>query len=206
LSCEFPSGTFNFVVGPSGSGKSSLLYLIGALDHPTSGQIEIDGRETSTWSETEANHFRASQVGFVFQSFNLMSNLSALDNVLVPFMPQGMTSAKRKEAVELLKLVGMGHRLTHKPNHLSGGEQQRVAIARALLKKPQLILADEPTGELDSQTGREVFDYLRLLAGQNQSTVIVVTHDESYMQPDDYVHRISDGRLVETTQVSESGQ
>lgn len=206
LSCEFPSGTFNFVVGPSGSGKSSLLYLIGALDHPTSGQIEIDGRETSTWSETEANHFRASQVGFVFQSFNLMSNLSALDNVLVPFMPQGMTSAKRKEAEELLKLVGMGHRLTHKPNHLSGGEQQRVAIARALLKKPQLILADEPTGELDSQTGREVFDYLRLLAGQNQSTVIVVTHDESYMQPDDYVHRISDGRLVETTQVSESGQ
>ncbi len=201
LSCEFTSGSFNFIVGPSGSGKSSLLYLIGALDQPSAGEIEIDGRAISSWSKAEANRFRAQDVGFIFQSFNLMSNLTALDNVLIPEMPKGVSAEKRKEAEELLKRVGLADRMTHRPSHLSGGEQQRVAIARALLKQPRLILADEPTGELDSETGKEVFSYLRLLAEQNSATVIVVTHDESYMQPQDQVYRIRDGKLLDQTQV-----
>ncbi|MCA8986007.1 MAG: ABC transporter ATP-binding protein [Planctomycetaceae bacterium] len=198
ISCEFPAGSFNFIVGPSGSGKSSLMYLLGALDKPTAGKITIDGQEMSGWTEQIANEFRSRRVGFVFQNFNLMSNLTAVDNVLVPFLPRGARHALRQQAEQMLERVGLGDRLLHKPGELSGGEQQRVAIARALLKQPDLILADEPTGELDSQTGQEVFQYLRELATANQATVIVVTHDASYMQPEDAVHRIRDGQLVET--------
>ncbi|MCA8982842.1 MAG: ABC transporter ATP-binding protein [Planctomycetaceae bacterium] len=198
ITCAFAPGVFHFIVGPSGSGKSSLLYLLGGLDTPTSGEIAIDGSPMGQWSESRRNRFRGAQVGFIFQNFNLMSNLSALENVLVPFMPAGVSNEQREQARQLLTRVGLGKRLTHRPSHLSGGEQQRVAIARALLKRPSLILADEPTGELDSQTGNEVLGLLRELSSEHQATVIVVTHDTSHMTSADFVHRIHDGVIVET--------
>ncbi|MCL4109050.1 UNVERIFIED_CONTAM: hypothetical protein GTU68_032173 [Idotea baltica] len=189
--------SFNFIVGPSGSGKSSLLYLIGALDQPSSGDIRVGGRSLNDFSLSDRDLYRRQQVGFIFQSFNLLANLSAVDNVLVPFMPMGVSTTLRNEAIDLLKRVGLENRLSHRPNHLSGGEQQRVAIARALLKKPQLVLADEPTGELDSKTGAEVFSYLRQLHEDHKTTVIVVTHDQSYMTESDCVLRLKDGRVAE---------
>jgi len=133
VTCSIPRGKFTFIVGPSGSGKSTLLYLLGALDEPTSGRIEVGGRDIAAMTDGERDLFRRQEVGFIFQSFNLISNLDAIDNVLVPYIPLG-TSGERREAAEtLLRQVGLGHRLDHRPAHLSGGEQQRVAIARALL-------------------------------------------------------------------------
>lgn len=195
VTCEIPTGQFTFIVGPSGSGKSSLLYLLGALDEPTSGRIEVDGRDLARWSPAERDTFRRQQVGFIFQSFNLLDNLSAVDNVLVPELPAGVTPARHAAAAELLQRVGLGDRLDHRPRQLSGGEQQRVAIARALLKRPRLVLADEPTGELDSETGRQVFQQLRELQRAQGATVVVVTHDQRYIEPGDLVLEIRDGRL-----------
>ena len=196
VSCRIPAGSFTFIVGPSGSGKSTLLYLIGALDEPTSGEIAVEGRRLSALSNRERDEYRRSQVGFIFQSFNLLSNLTAIENVLVPFLPRGASSDLRRQAVELLRQVGLGERLDHRPSQLSGGEQQRVAIARALLKQPRLVLADEPTGELDSQSGAEIFGSLRRLHRERQTTVLVVTHDERYIEPEDRVIRLRDGRIV----------
>jgi putative ABC transport system ATP-binding protein len=135
-------------------------------------------------------------VGFVFQNFNLLSNLSALENVLVPYFPQGISAARRADALRLLDRVGLGDRLDHRPSQLSGGEQQRVAIARALLKRPKLVLADEPTGELDSQSGSEIYRYLRELRDEHGSTVVVVTHDRTHIQPADHVLTLRDGKLA----------
>ena len=195
VSCEIERGSFNFIVGPSGSGKSSLLYLIGALDEPTSGDIVVDGRSLQSLTNPQRDEYRRLEVGFIFQSFNLLANLDAIDNVLVPFLPRGADAALRDRAVALLKQVGLGDRLQHRPAHLSGGEQQRVAIARALLKCPKLVLADEPTGELDSKTGAEVFQLLRELSAANGATVVVVTHDQIYFQPTDRIIRMRDGQL-----------
>jgi putative ABC transport system ATP-binding protein len=197
VSCEVPAGSFVFILGPSGSGKSTLLHLLGALDEPTSGEITIGGRRLREMTGRRRDAFRREQVGFVFQSFNLLSNLTAVENVVVPFLPQGAAPDLWQRAIGLLQQVGLGERLDHRPSQLSGGEQQRVAIARALLKRPQLVLADEPTGELDSQTGAEVFRLLRDLRDRHQATVIVVTHDSTFMQPGDLVLRMRDGRLVE---------
>ena len=197
LSLELPAASFVFVLGPSGSGKSTLLQLLGALDEPTSGEITIAGTRLRGMSASQRNTFRREHVGFVFQSFNLLSNLTAVDNVLVPFLPQGISAELRSRATKLLQEVGLGERLDHRPAQLSGGEQQRVAIARALLKRPKLVLADEPTGELDSQTGAEVFRLLRDLRAQQQATVIVVTHDPTFIHPDDRILRLRDGRLAE---------
>lgn len=197
LSFELPSASFAFVLGPSGSGKSTLLQLLGALDEPTSGEITIAGTQLRGMSASQRNTFRREQVGFVFQSFNLLSNLTAVDNVLVPFLPTGVSTELRTRAVALLQQVGLGERLDHRPNQLSGGEQQRVAIARALLKRPKLVLADEPTGELDSRTGADVYRLLRDLRERQQATVIVVTHDPTFIQPDDRILRLRDGRLAE---------
>lgn len=195
VSGEIADGSFTFIVGPSGSGKSTLLYLLGALEEPTSGDVSVGGRTLSSFTRAERDRYRRSDVGFVFQNFNLLSNLTAVDNVLVPFLPQGITADRRRRAEELLRGVGMGDRLTHRPNQLSGGEQQRVAIARALLKEPKIILADEPTGELDSETGAEVFGYLRRLHEEHRTTVVVVTHDHRYLKETDVVWRLRDGRL-----------
>src|SRR3954466_12781286 len=152
ITCRVPRGRFAFIVGPSGSGKSTLLYLLGALDRPTSGSILVEGDDLTTMSEREQNAYRRDQVGFIFQSFNLISNLTAVENVLVPFLPRGLTPEMKRNAAELLTEVGLGDRLDHRPYQLSGGEQQRVAIARAVIKDPLVVLADEPTGELDSKT------------------------------------------------------
>lgn len=196
VSCQIERGSFSFIVGPSGSGKSTLLYLIGALDEPTSGEIVVDGRTLGGMSAKDRDSYRRSEVGFIFQSFNLLNNLTAVENVLVPFLPKGVSSELRLRAVDLLNRVGLAGRLDHRPNQLSGGEQQRVAIARALLKHPKLILADEPTGELDSQTGQEVFGYLRELHQADRTTVIVVTHDERYFTPTDRIITMRDGQIA----------
>ncbi|TWU12293.1 Macrolide export ATP-binding/permease protein MacB [Symmachiella macrocystis] len=195
VSCDIPAGAFTFIVGPSGSGKSSLLYLLGALDEPASGEISVNGRVLSALSARQRNAFRRDDVGFIFQNFNLLNNLNAVDNVLVPFLPGGISAQRREDAVRLLKRVGLGDRLEHRPNQLSGGEQQRVAIARALLKRPLLVLADEPTGELDSESGAEIYRHLRELCNEQQSTIVIVTHDRSFIDPADLVLTIRDGQI-----------
>jgi putative ABC transport system ATP-binding protein len=196
LSCRIERGRCAFIVGPSGSGKSTLLYLLGALDRPTSGMIRIDGHCLTLLSESETNTYRRDQVGFIFQSFNLIGNLTAVENVLIPFLPRGVTAEQRAKAIDLLIEVGLGHRLEHRPRQLSGGEQQRVAIARALVKDPKLLLADEPTGELDTRTGDEIYRILRRLQSQRQTTLVVVTHDRRFITPDDQILEIEDGHLL----------
>lgn len=195
--CQIPEGRFTFIAGPSGSGKSTLLYQIGALDQPTSGEIRIDGRALSDLSASELDAWRRNDVGFIFQSFNLLRNLDCVDNVLVPWLPVGATAAQRSAAEAMLTRVGLGDRLSHRPGQLSGGEQQRVAIARALLKQPRLVLADEPTGELDSATGAEIFEWLRQLHSEHGTTVVVVTHDLSYLRPGDNLIRLRDGKVMD---------
>ena len=196
ISCVIPDGAFAFIVGPSGSGKSTLLYLMGALDDPTSGEIRLNDRLLNALALPERDALRRGEIGFIFQSFNLLRNLSALDNVLVPFLPTGTDRQIRPQAIALLDQVGLGHRLRHRPSQLSGGEQQRVAIARALLKQPRFVFADEPTGELDTKSGRQVFELLRHLNQSQGTTVVTVTHDERYIHAEDLVFEIEDGQIV----------
>ncbi len=195
ISCQIPRGACAFIVGPSGSGKSTLLYLLGTLDRPTSGTIRIDNNDITSMSEVDQNAYRRDQIGFIFQSFNLIGNLTALENVLIPFMPRGVMPEQRSKAEELLGAVGLGDRMYHRPRQLSGGEQQRVAIARALIKDPVLLLADEPTGELDSKTGDEIYQILRRLQMERQTTLVVVTHDRRFITPNDILLEIQDGQL-----------
>ena len=202
VTCEIEAGSFNFILGPSGSGKSTLLYLIGALDDPTSGDVQVEQRSLRGMAIPERDAYRRDEVGFIFQSFNLLGNLNAVDNVLVPWLPCGVSTELRQKAETLLKEVGLRDRLDHRPNQLSGGEQQRIAIARALLKKPRVVLADEPTGELDSATGAEVFRLLRELGSNQNTTVIVVTHDESFLTDSDRVLRIRDGQIEHPAEAS----
>lgn len=195
VTCSIERGVFHFILGPSGSGKSSLLYLMGALDEPTSGDILFENRSLAALTNPQRDAYRRDDVGFIFQSFNLLNNLDAVDNTLVPYLPQGISIELRERAVEMLKQVGLGDRLDHRPHQLSGGEQQRIAIARALLKQPKLVLADEPTGELDSTTGAEVFGLLRKLCTDRETTVVVVTHDHSFVVSSDRILRMKDGQL-----------
>ena len=195
VSCRIGKGRFAFIVGPSGSGKSTLLYLLGALDRPSSGSIRVEGSDLTTMSEAEQNTYRREKVGFIFQAFNLISNLTAVENVLVPFMPRGVPDGMKEKAEALLSDVGLGDRLDHRPYQMSGGEQQRVAIARALIKDPILVLGDEPTGELDSKTGDEIYRILRRLQSIRKTTLVVVTHDRRFITPDDLVLEIQDGQL-----------
>ena len=197
VTCRIEAGSMTLIVGPSGSGKSSLLYLVGALDQPSSGEITVAGLNLQRLSRGERDDYRRNKVGYIFQNFNLLPNLTALENVLVPYLPRGISSARRKEAGELLERLGLAARADHRPNHLSGGEQQRVAIARALFKKPLLVLGDEPTGELDSQTGAEIYRLLRELQTTQGSTIIVVTHDRGHLRAGDHVLTIRDGRLAD---------
>jgi putative ABC transport system ATP-binding protein len=188
---RLPSESCTFIVGPSGSGKSTLLYLIGALDRPTSGTIRVESWDITAMTESEQDAYRRDQVGFVYQSFNLIGNLSAVGNVLMPYIPLGVTPELRAKAEELLRQVGMGDRLNHRPHQLSGGQQQRVAVARALIKDPVLILADEPTGNLDRAGGDEIIRLLR----DRRKTLVIVTHDRRFITPSDIVLEIEDGRL-----------
>ena len=191
-----PPGACSFFVGPSGSGKSTLLYLLGALDRPSSGAISIDGQEITAMNEVDQDVFRRNKIGFVFQQFNLIHNLSAVENVLLPFIPRGLTPNCRTQAEDVLRQVGLGHRLKHKPSKLSGGQQQRVAIARALIKDPVVLLADEPTGNLDHKGGDEIFALLREQQEKRGCTLVVVTHDRRFIQSDDHVVEIEDGRII----------
>jgi len=188
---RLPSESCTFIVGPSGSGKSTLLYLIGALDRPTSGTIRVEDWDITAMTESEQDAYRRDRVGFVFQSFNLIGNLSAVGNVLLSYIPLGVTPDLRAKAEGLLRQVGLGDRLNHRPNQLSGGQQQRVAVARALIKDPVLILADEPTGNLDRAGGEEIIRLLR----DRRKTLVIVTHDRRFITPSDIVLEIEDGRL-----------
>lgn len=194
-------GEFVAIVGPSGSGKSTLMNLIGCLDVPTSGQYWLDGREVSRLSDDELADIRNLKVGFVFQGFNLLARLSALENVELPLIYRGYGAGERRRlAMEALNRVGLGERLHHKPSELSGGQQQRVAIARALAGNPALILADEPTGNLDSQSGRDVLNNLQELHRQGR-TIILITHDNDVAAKAKRIIRIQDGRIVSDERV-----
>ncbi len=183
------------LVGASGSGKSSLLHIVGAMDRPTSGEVSVATQVLNTLPESGLTAFRRNTVGFVFQSFNLIPNLSALENVMLPMEFAGMAAEERKRrAQDLLRDVDLSARLTHRPRELSGGEQQRVAIARALANNPPLVLADEPTGNLDSKTGGVIFELLKEIA--TQRTVLVVTHAEALAQLADRIVHIKDGKLA----------
>jgi putative ABC transport system ATP-binding protein len=184
------------LVGPSGSGKSTVLNLIGGLDRPTGGQVWINGTDLSAGDERVLTRHRRQQVGFVFQSFNLLPRLSAEENVALPLMFSGVPERERRgRARALLEQVGLGPRLGHRPNQLSGGEQQRVAIARALVGSPALLLADEPTGNLDTVTGREIMALLRELNRGRGLTLLVVTHDPEVAAFADRVVKLRDGRV-----------
>ena len=198
-----PVGTLAVVVGPSGSGKTTLLNVLGALDRPTPGDVYLNGVALSSLPEGELTRVRREKVGFVFQLFELIPNLSALENVALPMEFRGIRRPQREaRARELLEAVGMPHRATHRPGRLSGGEQQRVAIARALASDPSVILADEPTGNLDSGTGKEIVELLGALAHNRRKTVVVVTHDERIAELADVRMELVDGRLEPPRPVS----
>lgn len=194
---EIAAGEFVGIMGPSGSGKSTLLNLVSALDVPTSGQIFIDGQEVSNLTDDALTLFRRRKIGLIFQFFHLLPTLSALDNVLLPVMLEGKVSdADRARAVQILSEVGLARRVQHRLHQLSGGEMQRVAIARALILAPRLLLADEPTGNLDSETGKAVLKLLRQLCVQHRTTIVMVTHDRSAALGCDRVITLRDGSVV----------
>ena len=191
------SREFVAIVGPSGSGKSTLMNMIGCLDVPDSGRYCLDGEDVSSLTEKQLSTLRNRKIGFVFQQFNLLQKLSAEENVELPLIYQGVSGAERKQRVrQALAQVGLETRMHHKPHELSGGQQQRVAIARALVTRPALILADEPTGNLDSQSGREVMQMLQELNAQGH-TIVLITHDQHVAEQARRRARIADGRLYE---------
>jgi putative ABC transport system ATP-binding protein len=198
VSLEFPNGEFAAIMGPSGSGKSTLLHILGALDKPSSGQVIVGGTELSGLSDRKLTLLRRERMGFVFQFFNLIPTLSAEENVLLPALIAGERAGSYSERLdELLELVGLAGRRTHRPDELSGGEQQRVAIARALIRNPDIILADEPTGNLDSKTGAGVLNLLKESATRYDQTILMVTHDPLAAASADRVVFLSDGRVVD---------
>ena len=197
IDLEIDPGSFVTIMGPSGSGKSTLMYLLGFLDIPTKGNIFLNGKDVSHFSEDELAAIRGRKIGFVFQQFNLMPNLTAVENVMLPMFFQGIPEEKRrKRATELLKSVNLGKRINHRPAEMSGGEQQRIAIARSLANDPEIIIADEPTGNLDSGTGKMIMEILVDLHKKKKKTIIVVTHDPNIA---DYSHdliNIQDGEVI----------
>ncbi len=196
INLEIDQGEFVALVGPSGSGKSTLLNLLGGLDHPTGGQIQIQGIALQSASEEELTRHRRYNVGFIFQTFNLLPTLTALENVALPLMLGGVGKSERNQsAKELLERVGLGHRLDHHPTEMSGGEQQRAAIARALINNPNIVLADEPTGNLDSSIGAEVMKLLRELNTERGVTLIIVTHDPDVAAYADRIVHLRDGEI-----------
>jgi putative ABC transport system ATP-binding protein len=198
ISLEVKDGQFVSIIGRSGSGKSTLLCLLGALDKPTSGSIEIGGQNIAKLREGKLNRYRCRQIGFVFQNYNLVPNLTALENVMLPMEFAGLPArARRQRAGQLLDQVGLhDDKQRRRPARLSGGEQQRVAIARALANRPKVILADEPTGNLDTETGRQIFGLLHGLSRSENTTIIAATHDLSIAGQTDKAFKLSDGKLV----------
>ena len=185
------------IMGPSGSGKSTLMNMLGCLDRPTDGEYYLDGELVSSLTDDQLAIIRNKKVGFVFQSFNLLSRVSALANVELPLRYAGITSGRRVLAREALEAVGLGDRVTHRPYELSGGQQQRVALARAIINNPSIIMADEPTGNLDSKVGKEIMNLLLSLNKERGTTLIIVTHDPKIADQTDRIIRIIDGKLDE---------
>ncbi len=194
VSFDINKGDFLAILGTSGSGKSTLMNLIGALDVPSKGRIFLKGNNIATLRESELANIRGRTIGFIFQQFNLIAQLSALENVMLPTIFQGKRDEEK--AKELLALVGLGDRIHHKPNQLSGGQQQRVAIARALVNDPDVLLADEPTGNLDSVTGKQVMDIIDGLHKKQGKTIILVTHDINLVKHAHRTVHIKDGKIV----------
>lgn len=196
VTLNIPRGQMIAIMGPSGSGKSTLLHIMGGIEPPTSGDIWVDGQRLSGLSDFELTILRRRKIGFIFQSFNLVPTLSVTDNVTLPLILDGISQREAiPRAMESLKRVDMSHRLKHLPSQLSGGEQQRVAIARALVIKPSLVLADEPTGNLDSVRGRDITRLLRDVAHESQQTVVVVTHDIRVASQADRLIVLLDGQV-----------
>jgi len=203
VSFNVEEGEFLAVLGPSGSGKSTLLHIIGCLDRPDYGEIMIEGKNVLRLSDDELADLRLKKIGFVFQFFNLLPRLTALENVMLPLiLAEASDKESYKRAKELLELVGLGGRLNHRPSELSGGEQQRVAIARALINNPKLVLADEPTGNLDTKSGWEIVNLMRRLNEEMKQTFIVVTHDPQIAEVADRIIYIKDGLIEGVKSVS----
>lgn len=196
VSLEIPRGAFAVIMGPSGSGKSTLLHLIGGLDRPSSGDVLVDGRLIGQMADEEVTLFRRTRIGFVFQFFNLLPTLTALENVTLPFVLDGRPKTQAdRAAAQLLAKVGLEKRGDHLPEQLSGGEIQRVAIARALAFNPPLVLADEPTGNLDSKTGQAILSLLRRINREDHCTVVMVTHSREAASYGDHTIFVRDGRI-----------
>jgi putative ABC transport system ATP-binding protein len=200
VNLEIKQGEFVAIVGPSGSGKSTMMNQVGVLDIPTKGKVLLDGVDISTLTESELAQVRGRKIGFVFQQFNLIPTLTAKENVILPTIFQNMPEEERnKKAIDLLTMVGLGERVNHKPTELSGGQQQRVAIARALINNPEIILADEPTGNLDSKSGKQVMDMLTRLHSEEKKTIILVTHDIGLVRYSTKKVFLKDGEVVQIT-------
>lgn len=200
ISLEIKAGEFVAVVGPSGSGKSTLMHILGCLDRPTSGHYFLEGRDVSTQTDDDLSRIRNRQIGFVFQGFNLLSRTSALENVELPLLysDSNFSAPERKRrALEALSAVGLAERSHHHPNQLSGGQQQRVAIARALLNAPSIILADEPTGNLDSRTSVEVMEIFQDLQARRGITIVLITHDRQVAEYASRIVTFRDGRIID---------
>lgn len=192
---EVKEGDFTAIVGPSGCGKSTLMHILGLLDRPDEGTLEIDGEDFTKLKDDKAHKVRAKKIGFIFQGFNLIPTLTALENVVLATKYGGVKHALRKaKAVKMLEMVGLKDRMNHKPNELSGGQQQRVAIARALINDPTIILADEPTGELDTKTSMEVMDMLKKFNKENNQTFLIVTHNHEVAESCKKIIKLRDGK------------
>ncbi|MBT9136790.1 MAG: putative ABC transporter ATP-binding protein YknY [Firmicutes bacterium] len=196
VSLDISKGEFVAVIGPSGSGKSTLMNILGCLDAPTSGSYTLDGRDISQLSDNQLAEIRSAKIGFVFQGYNLLAKLNALQNVELPAMYLGLGAGERiRRAKEALEMVGLSDRMHHRPSELSGGQQQRVAIARALVNHPSVIMADEPTGNLDSKSGADIMRILGELNGAG-NTIVMITHDQNLAEKAKRVLKIFDGKIV----------
>ncbi len=199
ISLEVKKGEFLAILGPSGSGKSTCMNMVGCLDTPTKGDVFLSGKNIAKLDESDLAQIRGKKIGFIFQQFNLLPSLTAQENVMLPMMFQGVPLEKRlKQSKKYLELVGLDKRMDHLPNQLSGGQQQRVAIARSLANEPEMILADEPTGNLDSKSGGIVIDFLKKLRKKEGTTIVIVTHDEKLAESADRQVYLKDGLIVKS--------